>query len=79
MTANSKEIHMCIEVPNHADFKSFCRFRIKKNDFPSNSIFTWMLLGYFDYKLTRYNFIADSNNELELHVWADMHGLKIEN
>ena len=38
-----------------------------------------MLLGYFDYKLTRYNFIADSDNEIELHIWADTHGIKLEN
>lgn len=69
---------MCIEIPNHAQLDSFCRFKIKMNDYPSKSIYKWMLLGYFDDKLSQYHFIADSDDELELRIWADTHGIKVE-
>ena len=36
----------------------------------------WMLIGVFNKKYEHY--IADSDNENELRVWADVHGINIE-
>lgn len=64
---------LCFDV----QFSFYNKFFIRRNAFPSDPVNQWMLLGTINDTVLHY--IADSDNEEELCVWADTHGLKIEN
>ena len=68
---------MVVEILNHREFSFYNKFFIRRNAFSSDPVTQWMLLGIINDKCTVLNYIADSDNEEELCVWADTHGIKV--